>query len=144
MIVVSESKTAGKIKTQITRFSHKLSYGLDKPKKKFLHQIICGIQASKDVKLSNISRPLGEDIPLIKTETRLSRQINSQDFTKFVGKKLTQEAQYYIKEETVLALDLSDISKEYSKKQEYLAKVRDGSQKGKIKKGILDMRDLGC
>lgn len=32
-----------------------------------------GIQASQDVKLSNIARTLEEEIPLIKTEDRLSR-----------------------------------------------------------------------
>jgi len=59
-----ESKTAGKIKTQITRFSNRLSCGLNKPKRKFLHQMIYGIQASKDIKLANIGRSLGEEIPL--------------------------------------------------------------------------------
>lgn len=43
-----------------------------------------------------------------------------------MNKRVAQEGKWRIKEETVLALDLSDISKEYSKKQEYLALVRDG------------------
>jgi len=139
-----ESKTPGKIKTQITRFSKRLSSGLNKPKRKFLHQMIYGVQASKDIKLSNIGRSLGEEIPLKKTETRLSRQINDGDLTEFIGRKLTGEAKYWIRDETVLALDLSDISKEYSKKQEYLALVRDGSQKGKIRKGYWTLGILGA
>lgn len=49
--MATQSKTAGKIKTQITRFSNRLSSGLNKPKKKFLHQMIYGIQAGKEVKL---------------------------------------------------------------------------------------------
>jgi len=53
-----ESKTAGKINTQITRFSKRLSFELNKPKRKFLHQMIYGIQANKDIKLTNIDRPL--------------------------------------------------------------------------------------
>jgi len=137
-----ESKAAGKIKTQITRFSNRLSSGLNKPKRRFLHQMIYGIQASKDIKLANIGRSLGEEIPLKKTETRLSQQINDGDLTHFIGRKLTGEAKCWIKDETVLALDLSDISKEYSRKQEFPALVRNGSQEGKIKKGILDIRDL--
>jgi len=106
--------------------------------------MIYGIQASKDIKLSNIGRSLGEDIPLKKTENRLSRQINDADLTEFIGRKLTEEAKYWIKDETVLALDLSDISKEYSKKQEFLALVRDGSQKGKIRKGYWTLGILGA
>jgi len=37
-----------KIKSQISRFSAKMSKDLDKPKRKFIHQMIYGIQASKD------------------------------------------------------------------------------------------------
>ena len=71
---------------------------------------------------------------MIKTETRLSRQINSRDLTSTIGKHLIEEGKPFIKEDTVLALDLSDISKKYSEKQEGLAPVRDGST-GKIKDG---------
>ena len=139
-----ESKTAGKIKTQITRFSKRLSSGLNKPKGKFLRQIIYGIQESCDIKLTNIGRSLVEEISLKKTEDRLSRQINNGDLTEFLNKKLVQEGKWWIKEETVLALDLSDISEEYSKKQEFLALVRDGSQKGKIRKGYWTLEILGA
>jgi hypothetical protein len=59
----------------MTRFAHKISGGFQKPAKKFMVQMLYGIQASKDVKLSNISRSLNEQIPLIKTEGRLSRNI---------------------------------------------------------------------
>ena len=86
--MVTQSKTAGKIKTQITRFSNRLSSGLNKPKRKFLHQMIYGIQASKDIKLANIGRSLGEEIPLTKTENRLSRQINDAGLTEFIDRKL--------------------------------------------------------
>ena len=37
--------------------------------------MLFGIQASQDVKLSNIARSLQEDIPLLKTEDRLSRRV---------------------------------------------------------------------
>jgi len=64
-----ESKTAGKIKTQITRFSNRLSSGQNKPKRRLLRQMVYGIQASKEIRLSNIGRSLGEEMPLNKTET---------------------------------------------------------------------------
>ncbi len=69
----NSSKIARKIKSQITRFSDKLSGDFKKPLRKFLVEMLYGIQASKDVKLSNIARSLNEEILLIKTETRLSR-----------------------------------------------------------------------
>jgi len=128
------AKTAQQIKSQIARFSARISQKLDKPKRKFVHQMLYGIQASKDVKLTSIARALDEDIPLIKTVTRLSRQITSEDLTVTIGERLIEEAKPFIKEDTVLALDLSDISKEYSEKQEGLAPVRDAST-DKIKEG---------
>ena len=61
----SEIKLISKVKAQITEFSHKVSRSFKKPKGKFIHQIIYGIQVAKDVKLSNIARDLNEDISLI-------------------------------------------------------------------------------
>ena len=74
----SEIKLISKVKAQITKFSHKVSRSFKKPKGKFIHQMIYRIQAAKDVKLSNIARALNEDISLIKTECRLSRQISRE------------------------------------------------------------------
>lgn len=62
------SKIVGKIKSQITRFSHKISSDLKRPTRRLIVQMLYGIQASKDVKLSNIARSLNEEIALIKTE----------------------------------------------------------------------------
>jgi hypothetical protein len=50
-----DSRVTGKIKSQITCFGHKISHGLKKPLKKCVLQMLYGIQASKDVKLSNIA-----------------------------------------------------------------------------------------
>lgn len=137
------SAMAGKIRKQMSSFSMKITGGLSKPKRKFIHQMIYGIQASKDVKLSNISRALGEEIPLIKTENRLSRQINDRDLTLTITERLIEEGRDWIKYDTVLAIDISDISKEYSKKQENLARVRDGSE-GEIKNGYWIIGVIGA
>jgi hypothetical protein len=42
----NDSKIAGKIKTQMTRFANKISSGFQKPAKKFMVQMLYGIQAS--------------------------------------------------------------------------------------------------
>jgi len=72
------TKTSNHIWTQTQRLSiisrcKVINFQEPSPKifakqKKVDKEIIYGIQASKDVKLSNISRALKEDIPLIKTE----------------------------------------------------------------------------
>ncbi len=69
-----------------------------------------------------------------KTAAQIKSQITSKDLTPAIGKRLIEEGGPLIKEDAVLALDLSDISKEYSEKQEGLAPLRDGST-GKIKSG---------
>ena len=65
-----DSTIVGRIKSQIKLFGHKISGGLKKLLTKVIVQMLYGIQASKDVKLSNIVRSLNEEIALIKTESR--------------------------------------------------------------------------
>jgi len=89
--------------------------------------MLFGIQASQDVKLSNIARSLKEDIPLIKTEDRLSRNLKTAELETELTSQLAKMASRRVDANTVLCLDLSDIRKEYAKKMEYLAPVHDGS-----------------
>ena len=130
----NDTTVSKKVQVQIKKFSSHLARGLSKPKKRFLTQVIYGIQASRDIKLSNISRSLEEEIRLIKTENRLSRHITSKDLTGHINNKLIEEASWRIKEDTVLALDLSDINKPFGKKMEKLGHVWNGSE-GEVGKG---------
>jgi len=142
--VENNRKIAGKIKAQITRFAHKISGGYKKPVRKWMIQMLYGIQASKDVKLSNIARSLNEEIPLIKTETRLSRTLGRMDLTEPINGKLIAEGGKRIQQETVIALDLSDLDKPYAEKMEYLALVRDGSTGETKSKGYWLIDVLGA
>ena len=45
-----DSKIAGKIKSQITRFSHKISVDFKKPQRKLVVQMLYGIQANTILK----------------------------------------------------------------------------------------------
>ena len=89
--------------------------------------MLFGIQSSQDVKLSNIARALQENIALIRTEKRLSRNLKSADVEKELTPQLARMGSARVQANTVLALDLSDIRKEYAQKMEHLAVVRDGS-----------------
>jgi hypothetical protein len=79
------------------------------------------------VKLSNISRSLHEQIPLIKIEGRLSRNMGKHDLTEQIKGDLVADGASRINADTVIALDISDIDKLYGRKRENLALVRDGS-----------------
>jgi hypothetical protein len=101
--------------------------GSARPLEKFVGQMLFGIQASQEVKLSNIARSLKEEIPLIKTEDRLSRNLRAVELQTELTPQLAKIASQRITAGTVLCPDLSDIRKEYARKMEYLATVHDGS-----------------
>ena len=124
---MQDSRLQSRLKAQLTKFSSELCAGLSRPLEKFVTQMLFGIQASQDVKLSNIARSLKEDIPLIKTEDRLSRNLKTAELETELTSQLARMASQRVTANTVLCLDLSDIRKEYARKMEYLAPVHDGS-----------------
>jgi len=122
-----DSRLSGKIKRQITQFAGRLTDGWAKPLRRFVGQMLYGIQAAEDVKVSNIARSLNEKVRLIKTENRLCRNLAREDLTERINRFLMWEGAGVVEADTVLALDLGDLRKEYAEKMEYLATVRDGS-----------------
>ena len=111
-----DSKVRSRLKAQLTKFSAELCGGLSKPLTRFVSQMLFGIQSSQDVKLSNIARSLQEDISLIRTEKRLSRNLKSAELEKELTPQLVRMGSLRVQPNTVLALDLSDIRKEYAQK----------------------------
>jgi hypothetical protein len=49
-------------------------------------QMLYGIQANKDVKLSNNLQSLNEQIPLIKTDARLSMNMGGRNLTERINR----------------------------------------------------------
>ena len=122
------SRVRSRLKAQLTKFTSELTEGLSKPLGAFVGEMLFGIQASQDVKLSNIARSLGEAIPLIKTEDRLSRNLQAKALEDRLSERLIEMGSRRVEPNTVLCLDLSDVRKEYAKKMEYLDEVWDGSE----------------
>ncbi len=110
----ANSYTVSRFKAQANKFSGIISKGLSVAKQKLVKQLIYGIQASKDVKLSNISRALKEDIPLLKTEDRLSRNLNDEDFTGHINQQTLRLGDDKINDSMVIAIDPGDIMKPYA------------------------------
>jgi hypothetical protein len=124
---MQSSNLGSRLKAQLTKFSLALTEGLSRPQRKFIGQMLFGMQASQDVKLSNIARSLQENIPLIKTEDRLSRNLADPELEVHLSQRLARLGSPRVGRNTVLCLDLSDVRKEYARKMEYLTEVRDGS-----------------
>jgi len=129
-----DTKVRSRLKAQLTKFCSEFCEGLTKPLANFASQMLFGIQASQDVKLSHIARSLKEEIPLIKTEDRLSRNLKAAELEGALTPQLAGMAGRRVQTNTVLCLDLSDIRKEYARKMEYLTTIRDGSS-GELHEG---------
>jgi hypothetical protein len=123
-----ESKTVAILKGQLSKFSGIISKRFGKPKQRLIKEILYGIQASKDIKLSNIARTLKEDQALIKVEDRLSRNLDDVDFTEGINEEVVRLASSKVSDDMVIAIDPGDIRKKYGKKMEYLTKIYDGSE----------------
>ena len=123
------AKTAQKLREQMVRFSGELSAGLPKVARRFVAEMVFGIQARGSVRLTEVGRALGEKISLKKTEERLSRQLGRRGLERRIQRRLIEQASPRIEEDTLLVLDLSDVTKKYAEKMENLGRVRDGSEK---------------
>ena len=53
---MQDSKLRSRLKAQLTKYCSELCVGLSRPLEKFVGQMLFGIQAGQDVKLSNIAR----------------------------------------------------------------------------------------
>ena len=67
----SKSLLSNRFSTQVKIFSGILSKDLSKPCKVFMYDMLYGIQKAKDIKLSEISRALCEDIVVTKVYGQL-------------------------------------------------------------------------
>jgi len=123
------AKIAQKLREQMARFSGELSSGFPKVVRRFMEDMIYGVQARQSVRLTEVSRALGGKTSVKKTEERLSRQIGRSWLWEAVTERLVRLAARAVERETLLILDLSDLCKKYARKMEYLARVRDGSEK---------------
>jgi hypothetical protein len=105
--------------------------------------MVYGLSATQDVKLSVIARSLEEDVALISTEKRLSRNLDTAGMDSDLFDAVVKLGARRVHDDTLLVLDISDITKPYAEKMEYLATVRDGST-GELAEGYWTCSVIGC
>lgn len=115
-----------KLRAQMSQFLGKLS--LPKTALRFVREALYGIQSRQSTHLSQIARSLNEDIPLIKTENRLCRQLARPGLDQCLTDYVIAQSKDRISEDSLLIIDPSDISKKYAQKMQYQAGVWDGSR----------------
>jgi len=128
--MINYSTMGARIKGKVLGFCEKCSRGLSKPMRKFVADMIYGIMAAGDCKLTEISRALKESITLRKTVDRLGR--NLADFGE--GNAETVMENYLdvirpsLRANTMLLIDSGDVTKPCSLKMEGIGTVYDGSK----------------
>ena len=78
--------------------------------------------------LTTIGRTLHEDSKAISTVKRLSRNLQSTDYTGVIGNCILQERAPSLTREALIAIDHSDIAKPYATAMEHLCGTYDGSE----------------
>jgi hypothetical protein len=140
---MNPTRIAHALREQFHDFTRTLAAEFSRPIQRFVEEMIYGISASGDVKLSNIGRALEEEIPLKKTEDRLSRNLKQKGLGEEMNRQIAQAATRRIHENTLLIIDPSDIHKPYAEKMPFLATVRDGST-GELVNGYWTCFITGC
>ena len=125
-----DTTIAAKLIGQLKAFLGRISPRFRKPVARFIGDMMYGIMAEKDVKLTSIVRALKEGITPKKVEDRLSRMLSSKDLERNLHDVIAEEGARKVHRDTLIILDPSDVQKPYAKKMEYLAKVWDGSKGG--------------
>ena len=120
------------MKRDILNFSKKISEGLCKPDKKFIADMLYGIEKSGSILFSDIARALNEENKLKNTIERLCDRCNylsDESIEKIKENYLNEAIKQLPDDEVILIEDDSDVNKEYSKKLEDLCTVKDASSK---------------
>lgn len=121
------SKLSRKLRKKIIQISGEVSAGLDKTARRFVSECFYGLLASQSVLMTKIGRSLEEPIALKKTQERLYRQLNKRRLWEVLHQSVLEKVSDRIQSDTLLVLDLSDITKPYAEQMEYLARVRNGN-----------------
>jgi len=140
---MNRSQVANKLKAQIQEFSGKLCKGLPKVVGRFMEEMLYGILCRQSVRVAEVARALNERIRLIKTVNRLCRQLGRKGLAERITNHVIEQGAYHVKRDTLLIIDTSDVTKKYAKKMEYLAEVRDGSEKT-LSRGYWTVRVIGA
>jgi hypothetical protein len=128
---VNDTTIAAKLLNQLESFLGKISPHFHKPTTRFIGDMVYGIMAQKDIKLSSIVRALKEKTTPKKVEDRLSRMLSSKGLEEGLQDAIAELGAKKVHKDTLIILDPSDVQKPYAKKMQYLSKVWDGS-KGEV------------
>jgi len=118
-----------RLKAGLVNYSNRISNKFNKTTRKFIADMLYGIIAANNCKLTEISRALKESIALKKTTERLGRNLSdfSEDDRQILMKDYLTIAKKSIRLDTMILIDGGDVTKPCSPKMEAIGFVRDGN-----------------
>ena len=125
---MNDSKCAAKLRAQLKRFLGELLPHFSRPKVSFLGDMIYGLMAGGDVKLSSICRAYRPRITMKKAGDRLCMHLNDKRIEEVLHNFIAGKVAKRIRKDTLIIVDPSDIQKPYARQMDFLSKVWDGSK----------------
>ena len=132
-----------KVQERLGRFLHLLGAHISKPRRKFLRDMVFGILTCRTPIVTDIARQLKETISLKKTLKRLDYHLRQKGLHHQISQVNLQTHKAALKQCRYLIVDLSDIQRSWSSRQEGLAQVHDGST-GKLGPGFWLCNAIGA
>jgi len=118
------------ISSRIRRFLKPFVGGLSKGVSRLVGEVFTGMLASNSCLLSEIGRRIEDGTTLPHREKRFSRGLDQRGWwQEALQHRVLERGARQVGREDLIAVDLSDLSKPYARKMEYLDTVRDGSRK---------------
>jgi len=117
------------LSVRLNEFLQRFAHALDPARRELLWQLVPGILASGSLRLSEIARTqITSPSRLSAMEKHLSIQLASRHWDhRPLGETLVADQAAEVRENTVLAIDFSEIVKVYGQKLEFLDRVSDRS-----------------
>ena len=142
---MNDSTIAFRTKEQLGKFLAKVFTHFSRPKKKFLADMLYGIQASGDTQLSSIMRAINDDALLrYAVEKRLSRNVADETIGSDIDKAVLAEGARHVKDDTLILVDPTEIRKEFGLRMENITMIRDASRSSKEGRDVLVHGYHGC
>ncbi|MFA5245819.1 MAG: transposase [Pedobacter sp.] len=115
------------LQVKLYKFINYLSVNLTEPERIFNKDMITGILKSQSCTVRQAAISLEENISVEKTTERLRNHLSKPQLGIELKSRLIKKSAKKINHDTIIAVDDSDIMKEYAKKMEGLHLVPDGS-----------------
>ena len=122
------------MKREISNLCKQIAVDVNKPRQKFVFEMIYGIARQNSCRLADIARALKEDNKLINTIDRLSTNMlmfNEEEKEQLWSRYHEKVYSFFDDEDPIVLLDDSDVAKRASKKLEDLDRVIDASSEDK-------------